>query len=1244
MVSPRALVVSTGLLLTVVIGCYLYADARQGSGPDRVLAQAPLNGQAENPPPAFIMTVDDSGSMTSQGQFPAQDGYACWNTVNLSFFSATGLHDGTASGSNCFYSYSSFIRSASSFGSFMPPSDHYGFGRSPDFNPAYFDPRMTYEPWLDEHGMPMANASTAATRQDPRPTYSNATLNLTATDAVQSFTIRDGMKLSPGVRYLYGSSWITVGSTGEVWSRGLIGIRMEYVPAVFFLRGTGTGVPGSASDAPQLGAAYAEPAVKRRWVPGVDCGPACPGLWRYQIQPGHSEALQNFANWYSYYGNRNRAMVAAMTHSLAGVRNMRIGYQTINKQGTVTMLDMDQAADRRTLNLAVRELPYNGGTPNVSAVNNVGSQFMRKDAGAPIQHMCQKNAAMLFTDGYSAGTVSRPAPGQMGKPFDPTYANTMAAVATYYYNTNLRPDLPAGQVPVPDECATPNPDPRLDCKTNLHMNFYGITLGAQGRIFDPNLSPPRDAFVAPHPAWNNSATGIDAVDDIWHATVNTRGKFINARKPTDIVDAMRDILNTVARGAATSGRLAISGTRIGDDSLMITPGYYVENNSTDWYGRLTASGLGTSSGNAAASIDHLWEAGSILDETAPASRKIKFAKNAASGIKPVLQDFTGAHVSLDDLCRDALATCTLQATGHASIRELTGNSASVALAYLRGERGRETAALNPLRKRTSVLGDIVNSAPVIVAPQDDYGYRSLTGTAGRALASSYTSYLAAKARTPQTRVYVGANDGMLHAFDGKTGKEAFAYIPASALGHMGNLLFPHDPDRGSNQVFKHRFFVDGPLSVSDAHFGGAWKTVLVGTAGAGGRSVYALDVSVGSQAVPLWELNDELPGMARITDNLGHVLGKPVIVPVAENGGATVKWKAIFGNGYGSKSGKAVLFVVDIDGATAGAVRMITAQEAVAPTDAGGATLPNGLGNVLVLDRFNGSSQGQDGYADTVYAADQNGALWKFDLNASAASVSTPVFIAQSPSGKVNGAFSDRQAILGGLDATSAPGGGVMVYFGTGSFAFEGDPGDRQVQTFYAVRDAATGAVTGTLGRAHLLQQRIVAASGDSRQISDNTIMGAEQGWYLDLALSGTSGLVASGERFVGNPIVSSGSVVFPTYIPGVVSGCGNSSVNLIYRLSSLEGKPALEGAVHGDGSKLPEGTGAVNSGTESTAPIVDLALLIPQDGGLLGAGASEEEIDGALGKRCAMAIVQPGGSQTVLQRACGRQSWRQLQ
>lgn len=197
------------------------------------------------------------------------------------------------------------------------------------------------------------------------------------------------------------------------------------------------------------------------------------------------------------------------------------------------------------------------------------------------------------------------------------------------------------------------------------------------------------------------------------------------------------------------------------------------------------------------------------------------------------------------------------------------------LNYVRGDRSNEAA--NKYRVRTSVLGDIVHSGPVYVGrPRGGYIF------------DDYLAFANANADRPP-RVYVGANDGMLHALDAASGTEAFAYVPSMVMGNLQKLVA---------QPYNHTYFVDGFLTVEDAQFGGRWHTVLVGGLGAGGKGYYALDVT-GSAAETeataatriLWEFNASNAGAG----NLGYSYSRPSIVRL-ENG----TWAAIVANGYRS--------------------------------------------------------------------------------------------------------------------------------------------------------------------------------------------------------------------------------------------------------------------------------------------------------------------------------------------------------
>ncbi len=1293
MTSYRSLLAAS-LLLVGAGGAYWWyaANALQAEGD---LAQSPLNSVV-TVPPSFVMAVDDSGSMTFQTLFPGRDGTAFW--------SIAGEDDGGAGKGNGFFTGSNAsARLRTQNDSFdvddfqyvlpqrnaylqtdfrnigrgaIPPFDKYGFARSSEFNPAYFNPDVTYARWKRPNAaqeiVDFPDSDPKAASSDPNDVNAakyDLSGMLFAFDPANSyreyFMVPQGMTIPAGTEYyLARANNINnnVNNCGGLTSRTAIpntldkvpagGLRMtrscyvalKYRPAVYF----------STSDKAGVASGYTATPLK------VDnaCGKGC-ALYKYEIVSGnyaaaadYQKAITNFANWFSYYGNRSRAMKAALTLSLESVTKMNVGMFTINSYtgdvtnptyANVAMRDMNSSADKKALyEESLLTLGANGGTPNRWAVRHLGRQFRRTDDAAPVKSACQINAGMLFTDGYSNSDgpgldTGLLGDGNMPAPLKDSFNNTLADTAAAYYQTNLRPDMAQGKVPVPDACKTTPDDPRLDCNKNPHMNFYGVTLGAKGNLYrntyDPKTNTP-DPYVT-FPAWEaRQNDNPSTVDEIWHATMNARGKFINATTPADITNAMREILASVGGGATPSGSLGLTGARVGANTFSVTPSYEIANNGTDWFSKLNADKANFDQVSGKVTFTAMWEASALLEG---ASRNIRYGALAAGTVKPTLKDFQATNLGATDaaalaaLCSDSLQTCSGKFN---RIDNGNGIPAAAAVAYLRGSR---TDDGKRLRKRTTLLGDIVNSTPVLSAKGDDYGYRGLRTSAGGLDRFNYAAYLKSKVDANRKPfVYVGANDGMLHAFDGTDGREAFGYIPSTALGHMGNLLFPYNAADRNNQIFTHRYFVDGKITVSDAYDGGNWKTVLVGSVGAGGRGVFGMDVSAQTTLNVLWEITDK-SGAANGGNDIGSVLGKAAIVPVIDAGG-TVKWKAIFGNGYNSVNGKAVLFVVDM---MDGSVKTITAEETGAnkPTRA-----KNGLGNVVVIDRYQGTTGAtvRDGYADTVYAGDLNGAVWKFDLrNNSVAFNGAPLFIARSQDD-----YNKRQPIIGGFEATTVR-NNVMIYFGTGSFAFNNDPTNKDMQSIYGIID--NGTVVD--GRSKLRQQFISAESNGSRMISNSRLAAAQRGWFVDLGVdtSGSGNPVATGERMIGYPRLQSGILFVPTYDPSSTDACATDGNNWLYGLGAVDGSAGLDYAtIDGpNGTKLAAGTGAEklksSTSTPITAPVTEVGVMAMDKISYVSDTATGKDIEDAKNSRCSFMAQASGSRPYYLPRPCGRQSWRQI-
>ena len=383
------------------------------------------------------------------------------------------------------------------------------------------------------------------------------------------------------------------------------------------------------------------------------------------------------------------------------------------------------------------------------------------------------------------------------------------------------------------------------------------------------------------------------------------------------------------------------------------------------------------------------------------SANVKFAELAAASSsywdtgREIITSNAGTQV--------AFRWNNLSATQKAALDPGNTSGSSVLLDFIRGDQSREFGQTNALfRKRFSLLGDIIHSNPEYVKrPQ------------GQLLSESYATFINNK-KNRSPRVYVGANDGMLHAFDATTGQEAWAYIPSNVIANLKQF---------SIKPFVHHYYVDGQMAIQDALIGSAWHTVLVSSLGSGGKGIFALDVThpdlsdensnSGTNDKLLWEITND-------TD-LGYIFGNPVIAKLGDN----QSW-AVFGNGVMSNSGKAVLYLVNI---ATGAIRKHVADSGTG----------NGLSAPALVDA------NKDGKVDFAYAGDINGDMYRFDLSATTIVNSTYQY-------KVYDGV-ETQPITTAPDISSHPVSGYLVLFATGRLYSLADVSNSDAQAIIGVRD-----------------------------------------------------------------------------------------------------------------------------------------------------------------------------------------------
>jgi hypothetical protein len=302
-----------------------------------------------------------------------------------------------------------------------------------------------------------------------------------------------------------------------------------------------------------------------------------------------------------------------------------------------------------------------------------------------------------------------------------------------------------------------------------------------------------------------------------------------------------------------------------------------------------------------------------------------------------------------------------------------------------------------------------------------------------------------------TTVFVGANDGMLHAFDALDGKELFAYVPAGVHGKLKQLA---DPEYDQ----KHTWFVDGSPFVRDVLIDGEWRAVLVGHTGRGGRSFFALDVEDPanfSEGNVLWEITgNDHPDLGFPAD------GEGVITPVE---GLPNKWGVIFGNGYNSANHDACLFAVELRKSPD--VRRICVGE-------GGVGEPNGLGVPVWVDTDS------NGAADLAYAGDALGNLWKFDLRSmTVGNGGQPLLKATAPDDKPQPITARPLPIVLKGDGSYTT---LQLVTGTGKYFEHKDVSGQGVQSIYGVRDLSPSAASGTANRSNLMARSHVPDHPDT--------------------------------------------------------------------------------------------------------------------------------------------------------------------
>ena len=894
----------------------------------------------------------------------------------------------------------------------------------------------------------------------------------------------------------------------------------------------------------------------------------------------YGKERQNFANWFTYHRKREYIAKAALARVIANLHGVRVGILGINGKIIVPLKPADAKIngsrhdESSSLLNALFQYDSGGGTPLREGLKDVGAYyasnssklihhggdevngdaapyFSRDEGGA-----CQQSFAIMMTDGYystagdlgvgNADGFSRQTEFDR-KALADNLSNTLADVAMHYYENDLSPVSSSSFDTAGPDSGLPDYVPTFgfDQATHQHMVTFGVAFGVSGILnpkdYNLNQIYSGDEYTIHWPTKINIRQA-HTIDDLWHATLNGRGQFFSVDNPQELTESLLDLTDIISgQLSGSASAVMVNGNQlyqdIGEDILLFQCSFSNENDSKEWNGDVKAYGFNAESGELD-TVNYIWSAAEQLKILVWNERKIATYNPAEKEGKA----FTYENLTFDQK----------KALGWDEVMDSRAEqTAKDRVGYIKGQE------IAGFRSRTQKLGDIVHSAPVF----------------------------------ENNIIYVGGNDGMLHAFntqkfdhnfsrDPAPGDELFAYIPNLVFENLAELSDPN---------YDHKFFVDltptvkkgaGLLAGRSSETSSGFQTILVGGLGKGGKGYFALDItdpfSMESSEIAAQKVLWEFP--IATDPDMGFSYSRPVVVRSYDK---DHPWIVIFGNGYNSASGKAVLYILDPAKSPADGLLIKKIDLAGAPH--------NGLSSPTAVD------VNWDNVVDYVYVGDLMGNLWKIDLTAASVDQwdvayrngfdAQPLFQAVGPNNTV-------QPITAKPEVTLHPQFGYFVMFGTGKFMGTADFADDSIQSVYGIWDygddeddheylgtaqrGKDGVVTGLgniaeMKMANLLEQKItdlvhplpngkivnvrvltdkktnwIVEKDDSGQNPNpSTTVANQVGWYFDLSAR---------ERVDLDVLLRDGKLIVIGFIPDVYQCLPGEGDSMFMEIDAFSG------------------------------------------------------------------------------------------
>jgi len=663
---------------------------------------------------------------------------------------------------------------------------------------------------------------------------------------------------------------------------------------------------------------------------------------------------------------------------------------------------------------------------------------------------------------------------------------------------------------------------------------------------------------------NTYTVGFTAANQMLSDAANYgQGKYYQASDSTGLNAALSSALSDITSKAGSGGSGVTSGTILGSGTSYFQTSY----DPKDWRGTIKAYGFTASGAVNTGSV--LWTSDTAIVPGATAATYQSWNNQTNTAVTLAYTNFSPAQ----------------QTTLNQGLP--TGITGSDLVEWSKGINK------TGLKVRSVLLGDIINS-PLALASPSDKTASDLSGD------TTYSTYLATKAANMNASLVVNANDGFVNVINTGNGTRRFAYMPSSVLPSLRYIA-----DTTYFNGVSHKFLVDGQVGVFDAQLNSAWKTLALGGTGAGGRSFYALqlfDASAGNVTKALWEISaPAAANTANAFNDLGYAYARPEVARLADG-----RWAAFISNGYGSHSGVAALYVVDIrDGSL---IRKIVIDSS---------ETTNGLSSVKL--KVNSQNVVQ-----AAYGGDLKGRLWKFDLSGTSTDSWGVAFSGKPLFTTAGGA---TQPITAQPLLADNSLGGKEVFFGTGKFNETADKTNKDLQAFYAVWDAdgGSGQITTSSLQAQAVTGVFSGGSGQFITTSQNEVTyPAEKGWYLPLVYNNA----LTGERVINQASLVLGRIVFTTASVDTTDPCASFGTGKLVELDAFSGKMLNYAVLDTNGDGLIDSTDTVSSGVIFTGGIPTLNAIVN--------GATRKIVNDSSGGITTLVEKSGGGSRRIM--------WRQIQ